>query len=469
MAFDLDLALLSRLQFAFTIGFHIIWPTLTIGLGLFLFILESIWLRTHNVLYKDLYQFWAKIFALAFGMGIVTGIPLSYQFGTNFSGLSEVAGSVLGPLLSVEVMTAFFLEAAFIGVMLFGWKKVPPYIHYLATFFVVVGTHNSAFWIISANSWMQTPQGVELLDNGLFAVTSWREVIFNPSMPYRLVHSLLASYLTAALVVLGICAWYLLHKKHGPIARKGFNLALIFVCVLAPLQILMGDFHGLQVRRDQPVKLAAIEGLWETTQGAPLALFAIPNLEKEENEHEIKIPQLGSLILTHEWNGEVKGLKEWPAEERPPVMIVFYTFRIMVGLGMLFLLIAAIGLYSHLRRTTLPKFYLWLCTLSIPLGFIATICGWITAEVGRQPYVVYGFLKTKDAVSPVVPEAVFGSLIGFVTTYTLMFFAFLFYCHHLIKKGPHITLAERMDVEETEWLHLATHTTHLTHDRKGEP
>lgn len=465
----LDLSLLSRLQFAFTIGFHILWPTLTIGLGLFLFILESLWLRTHNILYKDLYQFWAKIFALAFGMGIVTGIPLSYQFGTNFSGLSEIAGNVLGPLLSVEVMTAFFLEAAFIGVMLFGWKKVPPYIHYLATLFVVIGTHNSAFWIITANSWMQTPQGVALLDNGFFTVTSWREVIFNPSMPYRLMHSLLASYLTASLVVLGVCAWYLLRQQHQPIARKGFNLALIFVCILAPLQILMGDYHGLQVRRDQPVKLAAMEGLWETKQGAPLVLFALPNPQTEQNEHEIGIPHLGSLILTHQWNGEVKGLKEWAPEERPPVKIVFLTFRIMVALGFLFLLIAALGIYLRYKPgSKLYRSYLWLCTLTTPLGFIATICGWITAEVGRQPYVVYGFLKTKDAVSPVIPEAVFASLIGFVITYTLMFSAFLFYCHQLIKKGPEVSSLPAMDVEEAEWLHLATHTTHLTHDRKGE-
>lgn len=463
----LDLAILSRVQFAFTIGFHIIWPTLTIGLGLFLFIVETLWLKTKNVLYKDLYRFWVKIFALGFGMGIVTGIPLSYQFGTNFSGLSEAAGNVLGPLLSVEVMTAFFLEAAFIGVMIFGWKKVPPLIHYMATALVVIGTHNSAFWIIAANSWMQTPQGVDLI-NEIFFVNSWWKIIFTPSMPYRLSHALFSSYLSASLVVLGVSAYYLLKQQHGAIARKGFSIALIFVMVLAPLQIFMGDLHGLEVLEYQPVKVAAMEGLWETKQGAPLVLFAVPNSKTEQNDHAIEIPLLSSLILTHHWKGEVKGLKNWPKEQRPPVATVFYAFRVMVGLGFLFLAIAFFGIILKLKNQLYARSFLQLCTFTIPLGFIATICGWIVAEVGRQPYVVYGFLKTKDALSPVIPEAVLGSLIGFMITYSLMFFAFLFYCARLIKKGPQTTSEEFKDINETEWLHLATHTTHLTHDRKGE-
>lgn len=463
----LDLAILSRLQFAFTIGFHILWPTLTIGLGLFILILETLWLKTQDTLYKDLYRFWAKIFALAFGMGIVTGVPLSYQFGTNFSGLSEVAGAVLGPLLSVEVMTAFFLEAAFIGVMLFGWNKVPPLIHYMATFFVVLGTHNSAFWIIAANSWMQTPQGTTLVD-GLFQVDSWKEVIFNPSMPYRLTHSLVASYLTAAFMVLGISGWYLLQNKHIQTAQKGFKLAFIFVCVLAPLQILIGDLHGLQVKQYQPVKVAAMEGLWDTTKGAPLVLFALPDAETEQNHHVVQIPKLTSFILTHDFDGEVKGLKSFPKDQRPPVATVFYAFRIMVGIGFLFFFIILAGCALYFAKKITYKPFLWLCAICTPLGFIATICGWVTAEVGRQPYVVYGFLKTKDALSPVIPEAVLGSLIGFVITYTLMFSFFLFYCHHLIKKGPQVALEESKDEEEIELLHIATHTTHLTQDRKGE-
>lgn len=459
---SLELAVLSRIQFAFTIGFHIIWPTITIGLGLFLLIVETLWLKSKLPVYKDLYQFWVKIFALAFGMGVVTGIPLAYQFGTNFSGLSEAAGNIIGPLMSVEVMTAFFLEAAFIGVMLFGWQKVSPLIHYLATLFVVIGTHNSAFWIIVTNSWMQTPDGVEFV-KGVFQVTSWHDVIFNPSMPYRLTHALLSSYVSAALIILGVSAWYLYHKRHITLADRGTSLAIIALCILVPLQIIVGDFHGLQVKRTQPVKVAAMEGLWNTSQGVPLILFAVPNAEKEVNEYTISVPKLTSFILTHHWDGEVLGLKNWPKEERPPVATVFYSFRIMVGLGFWFLLIAYLGLKFRFNNP-----YLRLCVLSTPLGIVATICGWIVAEVGRQPYVVYGTLKTKDALSPVIPEAVLGSLIGFMITYSLMLFAFLFYCHHFIKKGPVSITKDRVDEDETEWLHLATHTTHLTHDRKGE-
>lgn len=462
-----DLAILSRLQFAFTIGFHILWPTLTIGLGVFLFILETLLLKTKNPLYKDLYRFWVKVFALAFGMGIVTGIPMAYQFGTNFSGLSEVAGSVIGPLMSVEVMTAFFLEAAFIGVMIFGWNKVPPLIHYLATICVMIGTHNSAFWIIVANSWMHTPHGVAFI-HGMFEVTSWKEVIFNPSMPYRLAHMLCASYLSASLVILAISAKYLIQKKHLLIAQKGLQLALLFLAILTPLQIVIGDLHGLQVKAYQPVKVAAMEGLWQTTSGAPLVLFAVPDEVAEKNEYTLSIPKLTSFILTHSWQGEVKGLKAWPKAERPPVKSVFYSFRIMVGLGFFFLFITFLGLFLKWRKRLLNPVYLYLCSLCLPLGFIATLCGWIVAEVGRQPYVVYGYLKTNEALSPILSEVVLGSLIGFILVYTLLFFAFSFYFYHLIKKGPQQTKEEFRDEDETEWLHLATHTTHLTQDKKGE-
>lgn len=457
----LDLAILSRIQFAFTIGFHIIWPTITIGLGLFLLILETLWLKKHDSIYKELYQFWAKIFALAFGMGVVTGLPLAYQFGTNFSGLSETAGNIIGPLMSVEVMTAFFLEAAFIGVMLFGWQRVPPIIHYIATICVVVGTHNSAFWIIVTNSWMQTPSGTEFI-KGVFEVTDWHKIIFNPSMPYRLTHSLLSSYISASLLVVGVSAWYLLKKRELIFARRAFSMGIAALCILVPLQIVMGDLHGLQVKRTQPVKVAAMEGLWDTSKGVPLVLFAIPDVVKEQNNYVVSIPKLTSFILTHEWDGEVLGLKNWPKEERPPVSTVFYSFRIMVGLGFWFLLIGFVGLLA--RNSPI---YQRLCILTAPFGIVATICGWIVAEVGRQPYCVYGYLKTKDAVSLIVPEAVLGSLIGFIVTYSIMLFAFLFYCRHLIKKGP-AAIIPPTNHEEAEWLHLATHTTHLTQDRKGE-
>lgn len=458
----IDLAILSRIQFAFTIGFHIIWPTITIGLGLFLLTIETLWLKTGQSIYKEIYQFWVKIFALAFGMGVVTGIPLAYQFGTNFSGLSEAAGTVIGPLMSVEVMTAFFLEAAFIGVMLFGWQRVPAWVHYLATVFVVIGTHNSAFWIIVTNSWMQTPSGVEYT-GGMFSVMDWSSVIFNPSLPYRLTHSLLSSYISAGLIILGISAWYCRHQKFQQTAKKSISVAIVALCILTPLQIFMGDLHGLQVKATQPVKVAAMEGLWQTARDVPLILFAVPDPETEKNHYTLSIPKLTSFILTHHWDGEVQGLKDWPKEERPPVATVFYAFRIMVGLGFWFLLLAYLGLW--MKQSSL---YLQLCILSTPLGIVATICGWVVAEVGRQPYVVYGFLKTKEALSPVIPEAVMSSLIGFIITYSLMLFAFLFYCHHLIKKGPIVPTRAKEDESETEWLHLATHTTHLTQDPKEE-
>lgn len=463
MAIPLDLSLLSRLQFAFTIGFHIIWPTLTIGLGLFLLILETLWLKTHNTAYKDLYKFWVKIFALGFGMGIVTGIPLSYQFGTNFSGLSESAGSVLGPLLSVEVMTAFFLEAAFIGVMLFGWDRFPPWIHYMATWLVVLGTHNSAFWIIVANSWMHTPQGADMIQ-GHFYVTSWKEVIFNPSMPYRFIHAVLASYIAGSFVVLGISARYLLKKEHMTLASRGFTTALAFATILVPIQIFMGDQHGLNTLEYQPVKVAAMEGLWDTMEGAPALLFAIPDSKAEKNTDEIGIPKLTSFILTHDWNGKVLGLKHWPATDRPPVGIVFYSFRVMVGLGFLFLFIVIVGNILKYRDKLKNRLFLWICFLTTPLGFVATLCGWFVTEVGRQPFVVYGLLRTKDALSPVIPEAVLGSLIGFVITYTLMFCAFMYYSSKVVKKGPLIAPTKKGDFSDTEWLHVATHTNHLTDD-----
>lgn len=467
MHIPLDLSFLSRCQFAFTIGFHIIWPTLTIGLGLFLLILESLWLKTKDPAYKQLYLFWVKVFALGFGMGIVTGIPLSYQFGTNFSGLSEAAGSVLGPLLSVEVMTAFFLEAAFIGVMLFGWDRVPPWLHYLATCFVVLGTHNSAFWIIVANSWMHTPQGAEMI-HGSFFVTSWKEVILNPSMPYRLIHALLASYITGTFVVLGISAYYLFKKQHLILASMGFKTALTVGVILVPLQIYMGDLHGLNTLKYQPVKVAAMEGLWDTTRGAPSILFGIPDSKAETNHDVIAIPKLTSLILTHDWNGEVLGLKHWPASERPPVGVVFYAFRVMVGLGFFFLFIVIVGNLLRVRQKLENRWFLMGCVFATPLGFLATICGWFVTEVGRQPYVVYGLLRTKDAVSPIIPEAVVGSLIGFIVIYTLMLFSFLYYCSKLIRKGPQLPIGHKEDQTETEWLHVATHTTHLTEDPLGE-
>ncbi len=436
MGFEADAVLLSRIQFAFTIGFHILFPTLTIGLALFLVGLEAAWLKSGRPVYLHLYRFWVKIFALTFGMGVVSGIVLSYQFGTNFSRFSEITGPVMGPLLSVEVLTAFFVEAGFLGVMLFGWNKVGPRLHFVATVLVAVGTLNSAFWILAANSWMQTPAGA-VFNGQHFVVTDWWAVVFNPSFPYRLAHMLLASWLTTAFVVAGVSAWYLLRGEHAEVARKGLSAGLIAAALLAPTQVFMGDQHGLQVKRDQPMKVAAMEGLWETTRGAPLLLFALPDQEAEENRLEVAIPNLASLILTHEWDGEVKGLKEVGPEDRPHVAIVFWSFRVMVGLGLFFLAVAFYGLLARWRGTLYESRWLHrACVAAIPMGFIATVAGWITAEVGRQPYTVHGILRTADSVSPVPVAAVATSLTIFVLVYGLLFATYLYFVHSVVRKGP---------------------------------
>jgi cytochrome d ubiquinol oxidase subunit I len=455
LEFISDAAILSRIQFAFTVSFHIIWPTLNIGLGLFLLILEILWLKTHKTAYLNLYRFWVKIFALAFGLGVVTGIALSYQFGTNFSVFSNLAGPIIGPLLGIEVMTAFFLEAAFIGVMIFGWNKVSPTIHLLATIFVVLGTHNSAFWVIAANSWMHTPQGFEII-NGVMHPTSWLEIIFNPSFPYRLMHSLTASYLTVALLISGISAYFLLKNTSVQTAKKGFSIALLMLTLLAPLQIYLGHAQGLNTKEYQPVKIAAMEGLWDSTKGAPLVLFAIPDQNLETNKYAVKIPKLASLILTHDINGEVKGIKDFKKEQRPPISAIFYTFRIMVGLGMLFLLIAFISVILRLRKNLYNnKIFHKLCYFVTPLGLLATISGWWVTEIGRQPWLIYGVLKTKDAISPIKAELILTSLISFILVYSLLLISFLYYASRLIIKGYDVNKNEK-------WLKIATHTNHLT-------
>ncbi len=433
---DLDVTLLSRIQFAFTVSFHIIFPTLSLGLALLLAIIEGLWLKTGKEVYYFLYRFWVKIFALTFGMGVVSGIVLSFEFGTNFSRFAEFAGPVLGPLISVEVLTAFFLEAGFLGVMLFGWTKVGPRLHFVATLLVMLGTMNSAFWIIAANSWMHTPAGV-VVESGRVIVESWWEVIFNPSFPYRYFHMLFASYLTAASVMAGISAWYLLKHQHISIAKKGLSIGLLGMIIFAPTQAFIGDMSGLQVLRDQPAKIAAMEGIWETKKGVPLLLFAIPNEEQERNDFEIGIPNLASLILTHDIDGEIKGLKELAPEDRPNVPIVFWSFRLMVGSGILLILVAVYGLYCRYRHTLYSNRYLHMgCVAVIPLGFIATLAGWFTAEVGRQPYTVQGLLRTADSVSPIEAYSVAVSLTLFVVVYTILFIAYLYYMNKLLRKGP---------------------------------
>jgi len=431
-----DPVLLARLQFAFTIAFHILFPTLTIGLALFLVLVEVQWLRTRDALYYGLYRFWAKVFALAFGMGVVTGVVLSFQIGTNFSRFSEVTGNVLGPLLGYEVLTAFFLEAGFLGIMLFGWERVGDKLHFLATTLVTLGTTASAFWILAANSWMHTPAGYSL-ENGIFHVVSWWDVVFNPSFPYRLMHMLNASYLTGAFVVAGVSAWYLLRNENVASARRSFSIALALAAILAPLQLLLGDLHGLNTQEHQPIKVAAMEGLWETTRGAPLLLFALPDMTRETNHYEIRIPRAASLILKHDADGEVRGLKEAAPEDRPYVPFVFFAFRIMIGIGLLLIAIALIGLWLRFTDKLYDRRgYLWSCVLSAPLGFVATLSGWIVTESGRQPWVVQGIMRTSESVSQVPAESVLTSLVLFVVVYNVLLAAFLYFTARLVRTGP---------------------------------
>ena len=439
---ELDAVLLSRLQFAFTVGFHILFPTLTIGLAAYLAFVEWRWLRTRGDVYLAQYRFWVKIFALSFGMGVVSGIVLSYEFGTNFSRFSAATGDILGPLLSYEVLTAFFLEAGFLGIMLFGWNRVGPRLHFTATLMVAVGTSLSAFWILSANSWMHTPAGYEIVD-GRFLPVDWWAIVFNPSFPYRLVHMLLASYLTTCFVIAGVSAWYLLKRRHLDFARRGLSIALWAATVLAPLQIVAGDLHGLNVQEHQPMKVAAMEGLWQTRTGAPLVLFAIPDQDESKNRFSVEIPRAASLILKHDPDGKVLGLNEVSPTDRPNVPVVFFSFRVMVGIGFLFLFAAIWGLWLRWRGgLDRSDMFLRLCIGCLPLGFVATIAGWIVAEVGRQPWVVYGLMRTTDAVSPIAASQVMTSLILFVAVYAVLFAAYLYYVGRLVAKGPERPEAE---------------------------
>jgi len=372
---DFDPVLLARIRFAFTVSFHIIFPAFTIGLASYLAMLEFLWLRTNKPVYKNLYKFWIKVFAVSFGMGVVSGIVLSYQFGTNWSGFSHMIGNVLGPLLAYEVLTAFFLEASFLGIMLFGWERVGDRLHFASTCIVAGGTLVSAFWILSANSWMHSPAGYEVRD-GLYYAQDWLKIIFNPSFPYRFAHMVAGAYLTSAFVVIGVGAWYLLNKRFEEPAKVMVSMGLWFVLIFAPAQLFIGDLHGLNVRDVQPAKLAAMEGHWETGENVPLLLFAWPDEAAEENHFEIGIPNGASLIITHEMDGEITGLKDFAPEDRPPVAIVFWSFRIMVALGMLMIFIALAGLLLRMRgRVYDTPWFLKLAYLSVPSGFIAVLAG----------------------------------------------------------------------------------------------
>ena len=429
---------LARIQFAFTVSFHIIFPAISIGLASFLAVLEWRWLKTNDPIYKDLFKYWVKIFAVAFGMGVVSGVVMSYQFGTNWSEFSRFAGGVTGPLLAYEVLSAFFLEAGFLGIMLFVWGRVGKKAHFFATLMVAVGTCISMFWILSSNSWMQTPQGFTI-ENGIVVPQDWFAIVFNPSFPYRLAHMAIAAFMVAALLVASTAAWHLLKGRRDELVKKSFSMALWLILILAPLQVFVGDAHGLNTLKHQPAKLAAMEGHWETNydEGMPLYLFGIPDMQEERTKYAIAIPNLGSLILTHSMDGTVKGLKDFAPEDRPNSTIVFWSFRIMVGLGMLMLLLAAMGLW--LRKT--GKFYenKWFHRFALimgPSGFIALLAGWFTTEVGRQPWVVYGVMRTKDALSPVSAEQVGLTLIIFVVVYCIVFGVGIYYMLKLMHKGP---------------------------------
>ena len=436
---DLDPVLLARIQFAFTISFHIVFPAFTIGLASWLAVLEWRWLKTGYQIYQELYKMWIKIFAVCFGMGVVSGVVMSYQFGTNWSVFSDRVGNVIGPLLGYEVLTAFFLEASFLGIMLFGWGRVSKKMHFTSTCIVAIGTFISAFWIISANSWMQTPQGFEVGSDGLLYPTSWLEIIFNPSFPYRLVHMLLAAYLTTAFTVGGISAYYLWRNIHVKHAKIMFAMAMLMAVFVAPIQLFVGDTHGLNTLEHQPAKIAAMEGVWETERGAGLRLFAIPDQEGETNHYEIIIPKLASIILTHSLDGEIKGLKEWNPDERPPVAITFWSFRIMVAIGfaMIFTGIVAVILFFRKKLFETRWFQYW-CMAMTPSGFIALLAGWFVTEGGRQPYVAYGIIRTSEGVSPVISEQIAITLLLFIITYIFVFGAGSFYIIKLIRKGPQI-------------------------------
>jgi cytochrome d ubiquinol oxidase subunit I len=431
--------ILARVQFAFTVAFHFIFPAFSIGLASYLAVLEGLWLKTGKDVYLRLFRYWIKIFAIAFAMGVVSGIVMSYQFGTNWSVFSDKAGPIIGPLMAYEVLTAFFLEAGFLGVMLFGMEKVGRKLHFFATLMVAAGTLMSAFWILSANSWMHTPTGWALNDQGQFVPAgSWLDIIFNPSFPYRLVHTVIAAYLTTALVVGGVGAWHLLRGRGTPEVRKMFSMAMWMAALVAPIQIVVGDFHGLNTLEHQPAKVMAMEGHFQShPNGAPLILFGIPDSEAETVHAAIAVPNLSSLILHHDWNAPVAGLETVRADRRPPVGIVFWSFRIMVGMGMLMLLL---GLWSLLARWR-KGLYDWrwfhrFALLMGPAGFVAVIAGWITTEVGRQPWVIYGLLRTRDAVSPIAAPGVTGSLAAFALVYFAVFSAGIVYILRLMRAPP---------------------------------
>lgn len=433
----LDALILSRFQFAFTIAFHIIFPSFTIGLASFLAVLEGLWLFTKKERFQTLYLFWVKIFALSFGMGVVSGVVMSYEFGTNWSVFSSKVGNVIGPLMAFEVLSAFFLEASFLGVMLFGWKKVGPGLHFAATCLVALGTLASAFWIVSANSWMQGPSGYAILPDGKFVATSWMQVIFSPTMPSRLVHMVLAAFLTTSLVVGAASAWQVLKNNDQKESRTALLMAVGMFAVVAPLQLLAGHWSGEVVREYQPLKLAAIEAYWATGAPQGLTLIGLPDRAAKKTHFEITVPKIGNLVEGVSQTTVLKGLDAWPRRDWPVVGLVFWSFRIMVGLGVGIIGLGAWGVVQGLRRKLFQdRWFLRTAVAMGPVGFIAVICGWITAEAGRQPWTVYGLLRTDHAMSPIGAGQVSASLMIFLSVYAVVFSVGALYILRLMAEGP---------------------------------
>jgi cytochrome bd ubiquinol oxidase subunit I len=434
----LDAAILARAQFAFTVSFHIIFPTISIGLASFLAIIEALWLKTKNAIYLQIYRFWLNIFAMAFGVGVVTGIVLSFEFGLGFARFAQIAGPAIGPMIALEVLTSFFLEAGFLGIMLFGLHRVGPRLHFFATCMVAAGTLMSASWILSANSWMQTPAGVTIQKGGL-TVFNWRDVIVNPSWLYRLPHMLTAAYLTASFLVAGVGAYYLLRGKHIAFARKSVGMGTAFATVLIGCQVFIGDILYGTMLKYQPSKMQAAEGFWEKESPSPAPYYwiIVPDQKHERNRIAWGIPVLGSVWLTHSLKGRVEGLKNTPPDQRPIMGMVFYGFRIMYGLAIVMFSVAITSLYLRWTgRLYAARWFLKLLVIMTPSGIIATLAGWYLAETGRQPWVIYGLLRTADAVSPVPPSALLSTLIAFISIYSIFMGAFLVFSWRIVRRGP---------------------------------
>ena len=433
-----DALLLARIQFAFTVTFHFLFPAFTIGLASYLAVLEGLWLWTKRELYLDLFRYWLKVFAVNFAMGVVSGIVLSYQFGTNWSVFSDRTGPILGPLLGYEVLTAFFLEAGFLGVMLFGLGRVGRGLHFAATCLVAIGTLISGFWILSANSWMQTPAGYSIAPDGRFMPEDWWAIVFNPSFPFRYLHTVTGAYLATAMIVGAVGAWHLLRDRRNEQARVMFSMAMWMAASVAPAQAVFGDLQGLWAVHYQPQKVAAMEGHWETQRGAPLLLFGLPDMQREETAMAVGIPRLGSMILTHDWDGEVRGLKDFPPDARPTnVPLVFWSFRIMVGIGLVMIALGLVSLWLRWRGTLYRTawFHRWAVAMA-PAGLVGVTFGWITTEAGRQPYTVYGLMRTADSASPIAAPAVAASLTAFVVVYFCVFGAGIWYLFRLFRHPP---------------------------------